>query len=170
VSAGALWGLAVVALLAAGLAGGGLGWAACDAWRGRAAYGDALDDLDAAAWEREGLTAPRYAAELEPLPGELPGLHDFHDHAPLAYGDEGVPGRPVCERYWECAPAPPSPGAGAAEWRGTLAAPAERCATPAEMRAEADRAVWAAEVGALIDGAWDWYDREFGTGEFRAVS
>jgi hypothetical protein len=38
------------------------------------------------------------------LVGELPGLHEWHDHAPLKWADEGVAGCPACEQHWECPP------------------------------------------------------------------
>jgi hypothetical protein len=46
---------------------------------------------------------------------------------------------------------------------------AERVPSPAEMRHHADYQVWRTELGALIDGAWAWYDEAFATGQFRAV-
>jgi hypothetical protein len=38
------------------------------------------------------------------MAAEMPGLHEWHDHAPLKWDDEGVPGCPACERHWECGP------------------------------------------------------------------
>jgi hypothetical protein len=31
--------------------------------------------------------------------------HEWHDHPPLGYHDEGVAGCPACEARWECPPA-----------------------------------------------------------------
>ncbi|SRR5216684_4764249 len=61
-----------------------------------------------------------------PVPEEeLPGLHEWHDHAPLKWDDEGVKGCESCEEHWETvtAPAEPEiPDASVTAWTRAMAA------------------------------------------------
>jgi len=61
-----------------------------------------------------------------PVPeDELPGLHEWHDHAPLKWDDEGVKGCESCEKRWEAVTTPAEPGipdASVTAWTRAMAA------------------------------------------------
>jgi hypothetical protein len=107
--------------------------------------------------------------------------HEWHDHAPLRYADEGVPGCPACEARWETTggagmrpasviegyPAPPEPEA----LEGDILAPRqERAPTIAELADHADYTITWTELDRLRVSAYAWYDEAFSTGAFRAIA
>jgi len=47
------------------------------------------------------LELEEWAVPLECPPAEPELLHEWHDHAPLKWNDEGVKGCPACEARWE---------------------------------------------------------------------
>lgn len=95
-------------------------------------------------------------------PWETEAEHEWHDHAPLTWEDEGVSGCPACEARWEIPHPPPPPAPRPDE-------ETERPATIAEIAQNAEyRLAWG-ELSSLAESAYDWYDETFQTGQFRKI-
>lgn len=150
---------AIYLLVASGLGCAVLGWL------GRAMVGRDREDQAYADGASSAAAAERAHAQAWDREFSRPGLGDFVTEVldEAAAGDFYENDEPIekIHALWD-----------AAEPVLALTAPPhvdERVASPAEMRDHADREVWRTELGALIDGAWDWYDREFQTGQFGAL-